>query len=240
MTGSTLSEPAITPDDASARAEDACQPPLDAPVEGASRVPAANAGRIVLAILAGIGFLLVFFVASTELLHYTESSEFCSLCHVMAPEHTAYQNSAHARAECGTCHIGPGAVAAIQAKLANAALPLGLPHRPVREADPIADPQPAPGRSRLRAVPLAAEDLRDRVVVKNEYGTDEDEQPDPGRAERAYRRRRGGRGLRPRHPLAHRQPGLLHRHRREAPGYPVGVGRVQRHGHRVHCPSTAT
>jgi nitrate/TMAO reductase-like tetraheme cytochrome c subunit len=72
-----------------------------------------------LAGLATLGVLWVFFIASVELLHYTESSEFCSLCHVMKPEHTAYQQSPHERVECSTCHIGPGALAAFQAKLAN-------------------------------------------------------------------------------------------------------------------------
>ena len=108
--------------------------PDKAPVRAS--VPALASGRsaaspprrrwpIVLALLAGVAFLLVFFIGSTELLHYTESTAFCSLCHVMKPEVTAYHNSAHARAECGTCHIGPGAVPAIQAKLANVRKELG-------------------------------------------------------------------------------------------------------------------
>jgi nitrate/TMAO reductase-like tetraheme cytochrome c subunit len=63
--------------------------------------------------------LFAFFIASVELLHYTESVAFCSSCHVMKPEYTAYDHSAHARVDCGTCHIGPGALAAFQAKMAN-------------------------------------------------------------------------------------------------------------------------
>ncbi len=174
MTGSTLTEPSVTPDvppDETAAAAD--QPPLDAPVEGAPTRRRRKRWPIVLAGLAAIGFLLVFFIASTEFLHWTESSEFCSLCHVMAPEHTAYQNSAHARAECGTCHIGPGAVAAIQAKLANArylwVYPTNRYERPI----------PSPIHS-LRPVEVVCEQCHwpqkiyaDRVVVKNEYGTDE-------------------------------------------------------------------
>ena len=173
MTGSNLSEPATTPEGASNAPEDTGQPPLDAPPEGASARTRRKRWPYVLAVLAGIGFLLVFFVASTELLHYTESSEFCSLCHVMAPEHTAYQNSAHARAECGTCHIGPGAVAAIQAKLANMrylwVYPTGQYEKPI----------PSPIHS-LRPVEVVCEQCHwpqkiyaDRAVVKNEYGTDE-------------------------------------------------------------------
>lgn len=43
--------------------------------------------------------------------HYTESVAFCgTTCHaVMEPEHTAYQNSPHARVACTRCHVGPGA-----------------------------------------------------------------------------------------------------------------------------------
>ncbi len=96
--------------------------PADRP-QAAQPAPARPRRRrwplIILGALAAVAFLLVFFVASTEVLHYTESAAFCSLCHVMSPEYTAYRNSPHARAECGTCHIGPGAIPAIEAKLAN-------------------------------------------------------------------------------------------------------------------------
>ena len=68
--------------------------------------------------VAVIAALFLFFLGSVTLLDYTESTEFCSLCHVMDPEHEAYMNSPHSRVECGTCHIGPGVIPAIQAKLA--------------------------------------------------------------------------------------------------------------------------
>jgi nitrate/TMAO reductase-like tetraheme cytochrome c subunit len=129
---------------------------------------------ILLAALAAIGFLLVFFIGSTELLHWTESTTFCSLCHVMKPEYTTYHNSDHARAECGTCHIGPGALPAIQAKLANVrylwVYPTNTYERPI----------PSPIHS-LRPVDVVCEQCHwpekfyaDRVVVKNEYATDAD------------------------------------------------------------------
>lgn len=151
--------------------------PVEAPTVPSERGAAGSTARrkrwpLVLAALAAIGFLLLFFVGSTELLHWTESAGFCSMCHVMAPEFTAYENSAHARAECGTCHIGPGAVAAIQAKFANArylwVYPTNRYERPI----------PSPIHS-LRPVEVVCEQCHwpqkiyaDRVVVKNEYGTD--------------------------------------------------------------------
>jgi hypothetical protein len=134
------------------------------------------------AAIAGSGFgglapprgIFAFFIFSVELLHYTESAAFCSSCHVMKPEYTTYHNSPHARAECGTCHIGPGAIPAIQAKLANArylwVYPLNRYERPI----------PSPIHS-LRPVEVVCEQCHwpekhytDRVVVKNQYATDEE------------------------------------------------------------------
>ena len=89
-------------------------------------------------VLGGLGVLFglfLFFLGSVTLLEYTESTPFCSLCHVMYPERTAYDGSPHSRVECGKCHVGPGAVPAVQAKLAAVrylwVYPLNLYQRPV-------------------------------------------------------------------------------------------------------------
>ena len=89
-------------------------------------------------VLGGLGVLIglfLFFIGSVTLLDYTESTPFCSLCHVMYPERTAYDNSPHSRVECGTCHIGPGVIPAIQGKLAAVrylwVYPLNLYERPI-------------------------------------------------------------------------------------------------------------
>ncbi len=127
-------------------------------------------------ILGGLGVvfgLWLFFILSVELLHYTETAAFCSSCHVMHPENTAYENSPHARAECGTCHIGPGAMAAFQAKLANVrylwVYPTGQYEKPI----------PSPIHS-LRPVEVVCEQCHwpekfyeDRLAVLSQYGTDE-------------------------------------------------------------------
>jgi hypothetical protein len=129
---------------------------------------------IILGTLAALVFLLVFFIASTEVLHYTESTAFCSLCHVMKPEYTAYHNSPHARAECGTCHIGPGAIPAIQAKLANVryvwVYPTNTYERPI----------PSPIHS-LRPVEVVCEQCHwpqkfygERLVTLNQFAQDEE------------------------------------------------------------------
>jgi hypothetical protein len=54
--------------------------------------------------------------------HYMESTQFCGeFCHtVMAPEHTAYENSPHSRVPCVECHIGAGADWFVKSKISGA------------------------------------------------------------------------------------------------------------------------
>src|SRR4030065_539283 len=61
-----------------------------------------------------VGSLLLLFLSafsSYKAYQETDSVAFCgTLCHsVMAPEHTTYLNSPHARVRCVDCHGGPGA-----------------------------------------------------------------------------------------------------------------------------------
>lgn len=66
-------------------------------------------------------FMLMSAFGSYRTYHFTESVAFCGqTCHtVMKPEHTAYQNSPHARVTCAQCHIGPGAGWFVQSKLSG-------------------------------------------------------------------------------------------------------------------------
>ena len=68
--------------------------------------------------LGGIVWLLCTAIGSYRTYHYTESTSFCGeACHEpMKPEHTAYQNSPHARVACIDCHVGPGATSYIKSK----------------------------------------------------------------------------------------------------------------------------
>jgi nitrate/TMAO reductase-like tetraheme cytochrome c subunit len=65
--------------------------------------------------------VLIFSLASYGAIHHMESAEFCgTTCHTtMQPEYAAYQVSAHARVSCVACHVGPGAGALVQSKLAG-------------------------------------------------------------------------------------------------------------------------
>ncbi|NIR47996.1 cytochrome C [candidate division KSB1 bacterium] len=73
-------------------------------------------------ISGSIIFLLATAVGSYRAYEFTESVTFCGrICHeVMDPEHTAYQNSPHARVTCVDCHVGAGAGWFVKSKLSGA------------------------------------------------------------------------------------------------------------------------
>ncbi len=153
-------------------------PDTELPVAAGTPSPGRRRGwPIVLGMLGGMAFLLVFFIVSVTLLDFTESERFCTSCHVMYPEKIAYHNSPHARAECGTCHVGPGAVPAIQAKLANLRYlwiyPLGRYEKPIKS--PIHS---------LRPVEVVCEQChwpekfyQSRLVTLSNYSPDEGNSP---------------------------------------------------------------
>lgn len=66
-------------------------------------------------------FFLIISVTAIKGYEYTESTAFCGkLCHtVMDPEHTAWENSPHAKVKCSECHIGSGAKWFVKTKLAG-------------------------------------------------------------------------------------------------------------------------
>ena len=77
--------------------------------------------RRILAIFAvvSVGFFFVTAVGSYETYHYTESAQFCGqTCHIpMEPEAVTSQQTAHARVECASCHVGPGVAAYFKTKV---------------------------------------------------------------------------------------------------------------------------
>lgn len=102
---------------------------------------------VIFAICSAV-FLLVSAVGSYESYHFAESVAFCGqTCHEpMKPEYTTYLNSPHAKVGCTECHVGPGAVSFVKAKLNgvnqlvgtirnNFDRPIGTPHnlRPAQE-----------------------------------------------------------------------------------------------------------
>ena len=65
--------------------------------------------------------VIIFSLAAYGAVHHMESAAFCgTTCHTtMEPEYTAYQVGAHAKVACVSCHVGPGAEAQVEAKLAG-------------------------------------------------------------------------------------------------------------------------
>lgn len=72
-------------------------------------------------VTASVVFILLVGIASLKGFEFTESTTFCGeLCHeVMQPEHTAWQNSPHAKVKCVECHVGPGADWYVKAKISG-------------------------------------------------------------------------------------------------------------------------
>lgn len=73
-------------------------------------------GAVTLLLLIAGGMV----VGGVQGYHYTESVEFCgSTCHSMYPQRERHAASDHAKVECTECHVGPGAEAFIQSKIAG-------------------------------------------------------------------------------------------------------------------------
>jgi len=115
-------------------------------IGGIARIPQTQVtGRAAIRLLGIVALLTVinvaiFSTASYHSVKYMDSNEFCgTTCHaVMSPEYTAYQGSPHARVECVSCHIGPGAGWFVQYKLSGIrqlfAVTFNTYHRPLPPA----------------------------------------------------------------------------------------------------------
>lgn len=76
-----------------------------------------------LGVLGLIGGVLVIgaigTMGGTELVHYSEGAAFCTTCHTMDPQKKAYESGAHQDVACGECHVDPGVIGFVKAKLAG-------------------------------------------------------------------------------------------------------------------------
>ena len=114
-------------------------------------------------------------IAAYGTLHHMESAEFCgTTCHTtMEPEWKAYQVSAHAEVPCVACHVGPGARALVESKLAgtrqlwqvftnNVPTPVPAPVHSMR-----------PARETCQTCHWAEKNHGDKLKVVREYSDDE-------------------------------------------------------------------
>ena len=84
------------------------------------RLPRTRSVVFAMAVLTCVNILIVS-LAAYGTVHHMETAEFCgTTCHTtMEPEWKAYQVSAHAKVACVSCHVGPGAEALVQSKIAG-------------------------------------------------------------------------------------------------------------------------
>jgi hypothetical protein len=129
----------------------------------------------------GMTILNVIMVGSASYrgVEYMDSVAFCGqTCHtVMQPEFTAYRNSPHARVECVSCHIGPGASWFVKSKLS------GLRQVFAVIFHTYDTPIPTPVEN-LRPAQETCEQCHwpqifqgDRLVIRTSYGDDEKNTP---------------------------------------------------------------
>jgi hypothetical protein len=52
-----------------------------------------------------------------QVIHWTETADFCGRCHTMGPELQAHAAGPHARVTCGECHVEPGVEGWIKSKI---------------------------------------------------------------------------------------------------------------------------
>ena len=84
------------------------------------RVPRTRTVVFTVAVLTLVN-LMIFSLAAYGAVRHMESAAFCgTTCHTtMEPQYAAYQVSPHARVPCVACHVGPGAAALIESKVAG-------------------------------------------------------------------------------------------------------------------------
>ena len=120
-----------------------------------------------------VNFVLVG-TASYRGVAYMDSPNFCGqACHVMYPEHTAYQLGPHSHVACTECHIGSGVTSAVSAKVNGTKqlievifhrypTPIEAPVTRLRPAHEICESCHAPGKF-----------VGDKFLVKASYADDE-------------------------------------------------------------------
>lgn len=80
------------------------------------RLPRTKRGIFaLLLVLGGLGGMSLF--GTMQVLAWTETADFCGRCHTMRPELTAYELGPHRDLACGECHVEPGVMGWVKAKI---------------------------------------------------------------------------------------------------------------------------
>jgi len=119
--------------------------------------------------------LLIVSLAAYGAVHHMESAAFCgTTCHTtMEPEWKAYQVSPHSQVACVSCHVGPGAGALVESKVAGTRQlwQLFTNNVPKPVAAPVKTMRPA--RETCQTCHWSEKFHGDKLRVIREYGDDE-------------------------------------------------------------------
>src|SRR5262245_18882520 len=131
---------------------------------------------VIVAVLA-LTFInvLIVSVAAYGGVHYMETTAFCgTVCHTtMEPEYVAHQHGPHAQIECVQCHVGPGAGALAQSKLAGTRQLFEVITNRVPRPVPPPPQLIRPARATCEGCHWPERFIGDRTRVIREFGNDE-------------------------------------------------------------------
>ena len=68
-------------------------------------------------VLVGGAFAFAAMIGGYQVIHWTETADFCGRCHTMGPELVAHATGPHSEVTCGECHVEPGVAGWIKAKM---------------------------------------------------------------------------------------------------------------------------
>lgn len=134
--------------------------------------PVFRHGIIFVCIATFINFIIVG-TASYRGVAYMDSPGFCGqACHVMYPEYTAYNISAHSHVACTECHIGNGISSAIRAKVdgTKQLVEVTFHTYPTPIPSPVESLRPA--RDVCESCHTPAKFIGEKLLVKTSYADD--------------------------------------------------------------------
>lgn len=138
------------------------------------RLPRARAVVLWVIVLTCVNLTIVS-LAAYGAVHHMESAEFCgTTCHTtMEPEWKAYQVSPHAEVACVSCHVGPGAEALVQSKVAGTRQLWQIFTNNVPKPVPAPVHTMRPARETCQTCHWAEKIHGDKLKVVREYADDE-------------------------------------------------------------------
>jgi nitrate/TMAO reductase-like tetraheme cytochrome c subunit len=119
--------------------------------------------------------VLIVSIAAFGGVHYMETTSFCgTVCHTtMEPEYVAHQRGPHAQIACVQCHVGPGARALVQSKLAGTRQLIHVLTNQVPKPVPPPDELISTARETCEKCHWPERFIGDRTRIIREFANDE-------------------------------------------------------------------